>query len=122
MDKHKDCITIKDISIYSYHGLLPEERQRGQEFLVSLVMEVDLAGVAASDDITYTVNYAEVVNKLQEIFTSNTYNLIETLAEKIAGELLNFTRIKGIEVSVEKPRPPLTATTGGVAVTIYRSR
>ena len=118
-----DFITIKNISIYAYHGLLPEERERGQEFLISVKIEANFAGISATDNIQETINYAYVVEEIQTIFTSNNFNLIETLAEKIANHLLDiYQQIEGIEITVEKPRPPLPSITQGVAVTVYRSR
>ncbi len=117
----EDHITIKNISLFGYHGILPEEKERGQEFLVSVVLQLDLQNISTRDEIEDTVDYTEALSKIQDIFTEKKYDLMETLAEKIAAALLKFDKVTGVKVTVEKPRPPLPVITGGVSATVYRT-
>lgn len=117
-----DIIKVKNISIHAYHGVLPEERERGQKFLVSVELEADLAGISASDDLTNTVNYADITDTVKKVMGDKPCNLIETLAEKIALEILRNKKVNNVKVTVEKPHPPLPAVTGGASVTFFRSR
>ena len=55
-----DKIRIDDIKIYAYHGVLPEEKRDGQDFLVSAELELDLKTSGTSDKLESTVNYADV--------------------------------------------------------------
>ncbi len=119
--KH-DLILLNDISLYGYHGILPEERQRGQEFIVTVEMEVNFKGIGATDNIEDTVNYADVIEKIKAVVEGQAYNLLETVAEKISEEILSFPKVVGVKTTVGKPRPPLSVITSGVAVTVYRRR
>ncbi len=117
-----DTIRIEKISLYGYHGVLPEERERGQEFLVSVEIETDLQGISRTDDLEETYNYADAAVLIKEIVTGEPVNLLETLAERIALGLLEDKKIHAVTVTVEKPRPPLPVTSAGTSVTLKRNK
>ncbi len=117
-----DIIRIDKISLFGYHGVLPEERERGQEFLVSVALEADLEGISKTDDLNMTYNYAAAAELVKKIVTGEPVNLLETLAEMIALEILKDRMIVAVTVTVEKPRPPLTVISAGTAVTMRRSK
>lgn len=119
-----DKIRIEKIHTFGYHGVFPEEKERGQNFYVSLVLSLDLKAAGTSDDLTKTVNYAEVVARVVEIVSAKPgFNLIETLAEKIAGTLLrDFPLLQNVEVEIHKPEAPIPTPFGDVSVRISRSR
>lgn len=117
-----DVIRIEKISLYGFHGVLPEERERGQEFLVSVEIETDLHGISETDDLEKTYNYGDAAVLIKEIVTGPPVNLLETVAEKIAFELLRDEKIYAVTVTVEKPRPPLNVTSSGTSVTLRRNK
>ncbi len=117
-----DKIRLNNISLYAYHGVLPEERERGQEFIITVELETDLNGISNSDDLSQTINYADIVTIVKEIVQGKPYNLIETLAEKISIEILKIKEVDKVIVTVEKPRPPLPVVSGGASVTLYRHK
>ena len=100
--------------------MLAEERQRGQEFLVTIDLDCDTARAGRTDQLMDTVNYASIVDTVKQINAAGPYHLLETFAAKIAAAVLKVAGVYGCTVSVKKPRPPLTAVTEGVAVTIRR--
>ena len=84
-----DRIIIDDIACYAYHGVLPEEKELGQEFEVSLELGTDFTGIR-DDQIEEAVDYRQAVELVKEILCGNPCRLLETLAERIAYRLLQL--------------------------------
>ena len=116
-----DRISIDDITCYAYHGVLPEERKLGQEFEVSLELVTDFS-VIKEDRIEEAVDYRRAVDIARGIICGEPCRLLETLAERIAGRLLQLPGITEVEVEVRKPNPPLPGIKGGIGVSISRRR
>lgn len=118
-----DSICLEQMQFYGYHGVLPEETKLGQRFFVDLTLYLSLLDAGLSDDLSYTVNYAEVYELTREIVEHRRFKLIEALAEAIASELLcTYNDIQEIQVRVVKPNPPFPIRSNGVGVQIYRKR
>jgi 7,8-dihydroneopterin aldolase/epimerase/oxygenase len=118
-----DVINIRGISCYGYHGVLSEERVLGQRFVVNLRLYLDVSRAAATDDVRDTVNYAEVYQQVKQIVEGQPKNLLETLAETIAKQLLEkFQLLEGVSVEVEKPSAPIPGTFESVSVWVERWR
>lgn len=117
-----DFIHLNHMEFYGFHGALPEETKLGQRFRVSLSMAVDLKAAGESDDLEKTVNYAEVFDLCREIVEGEPKKLIESVAERIAGEVLRIysNQVKGCKVMVIKPDPPIRGHYESVAVEITR--
>ena len=118
-----DIIHIVDLEVHAHHGVFPEENVLGQKFLVSLDLSVDTREAAATDDLTKSVDYGSVCKVVVEIMTAQTYQLIETVAERIAqGVLDRFELIQGVAVEVKKPWAPIGLPLSYVSVQIHRTR
>ncbi len=117
-----DKIAITGLRGYGYHGVLPAEREAGQEFLVDAVIWLDTSAAAASDDLSATVSYATLAGRLAGIIEGEPVDLIETLAQRLAGACLDDARVKHAEVTVHKPNAPVGVPVTDVSVTIRRSR
>ena len=116
-----DRISIDDITCFAYHGVLPEERELGQEFEVSLELITDFSSIE-SDRIEESVDYRQAVEIVREIINGKSCRLLETLAEQIAARLLQLPGVAEVEVEVRKPKPPIPGVKGGVGVSINRGR
>lgn len=118
-----DKIYVNQMQFYGYHGVLPEENVLGQRFFVDIIAEADLKSAGLTDDLNESVSYVELYEVCKLIVEGKPYNLIESLAEKIAQQVLNnFTKIKAVTVKVTKPDPPIPGHFQSVAVEIKRSR
>lgn len=117
-----DYIHLRDVEFYGYHGVLEAETTLGQRFRVTLKLAVDLKEAGQTDDLNKTVSYAEVYELTKEIVEGKPYKLIEAVAEKIAQTILStFTnQVKGVQVEVIKPDPPIPGHYREVAVEITR--
>lgn len=118
-----DKIFINKMEFYGYHGVLEEEKKLGQHFIIDLIIETNLKRAGQTDDLNYTINYAEIFNLCKNIVEGKAVNLIETVAEKIADQLLrNYMDINKCTITVTKPNPPIKGHYESVAVEITRSR
>lgn len=116
-----DEIRIDNLEVYAYHGVLPEENQKGQPFFINAILYLDLRASGLNDDITKTANYALVAELCHEFMIKNTYQLIETVAEKLAIEILTqFSEIQRLDLEIRKPYAPVGYPLESVSVRISR--
>ena len=114
-----DRIELRGLRVLGTHGVLPEERDRPQPLELDLDVWVDMARAAASDALDDTVNYAALATAAADVVATQSFGLLEALAERIATVVLDAdARISAVSVSVRKLRPPvaLDMATGGVSV------
>lgn len=117
----KDYIKITNLEIYAYHGVLAEEKQKGQVFFVNLKLYMPLRKPGLSDALADAVNYDEVCSLVVDVFTKESYDLIEKAAEKTVEALLNaFPALEAVELELRKPDAPITCAPEDVSVNIYR--
>ena len=116
-----DKIHIKDLEIIVFHGAIPEEKVLGQKFVLSFELDVDLRQAGKNDDLTKTVHYGELAQKVEEEFTKTSYDLIEKAAEEICEfVLLNYPLVKKVKLLLKKPWAPTRKHVEYVAVEIER--
>ena len=117
-----DRILIDGLEIFANHGVLEAERALGQKFIVSAELLLDLKKAGKSDGLNETVNYSEACKGIAIIIQNETYDLIETCAEKVAAYILTtYSRVKGVKITVEKPWAPIGQTVRNLSVQIFRS-
>ncbi len=117
-----DRITLTGLRAYGRHGVYDFERADGQDFVVDVTLELDLAPAAAMDDVTETVHYGELADQLVAIVAGPPVALIETLADRLASACLEDVRVVAATVTVHKPQAPIAHSFTDVAVTIRRTR
>lgn len=115
-----DTIMLSGLRVHGRHGVYEFERESGQEFVVDVVLELNLAPAAVSDDVAHTVHYGELADHLVAIVGGEPVNLIETLAERLARACLSHEFVDAATVTVHKPAAPLAHTFTDVAVTVRR--
>lgn len=117
-----DRIELRGLRVLGHHGVFDHERRDGQEFLVDLVVSLDLAPAAASDALADTVNYGELAAAAAAVVSGPPRDLIETVAAEIADAVLADPRVRAVEVTVHKPSAPIPLTFADVAVVVRRTR
>lgn len=115
-----DRIVLTGVSGYGHHGVLDTERRDGQPFVVDVAMALDLSPAGRSDDLTRTVNYAEVAAAVVARVSGEPFDLIERLAEVIADDVLAHDLVDSVEVVVHKPQAPVGHPFTDVQVCIVR--
>lgn len=117
-----DTISVIGIRGFGHHGVLESERQTGQEFIVDVVLEVNTADSAKFDDLTRTVDYSEVAKRVHAFIVGDPLQLIETLANRIADDLLASSSVTAVSVTVHKPHAPIPVDFADVTVSVHRKK
>ena len=117
-----DELAVIGIECYGHHGVFDFEKREGQTFVIDLALGVDTAPAAASDDLPDTVDYGSLVASVKAAVETDPVDLIETLAQRIAGVCLLDDRVEWARVTVHKPDAPIDATFSDVVLTITRKR
>lgn len=117
-----DELAITGIECFAHHGVFDFERREGQIFIIDLVLGLDTAPAAATDDLRETVHYGILVGSVKAAVETDPVDLIETLAQRIADVCLLDDRVQWARVTVHKPDAPIDATFSDVALTITRNR
>ncbi len=118
-----DAIILAGIHGFGYHGVFEHERINGQDFYVDLTLDVDLRQASISDELSDTINYAELVDLVVAEIKGEPVSLIEKLAGRIADRVLSHSlQINSVDVSVHKPQAPVGSAVQDIAVKIHRER
>lgn len=118
-----DRIELTGLECFGYHGVFAEEKRTGQPFIVDITCWLNFSEAAADDDLTKTINYAELAEVAAEIVEGPVRDLIETVATDVANAAMRrFEELYAVEVTIHKPKAPIPRTFGDVAVVARRSR
>lgn len=117
-----DRVTIEGLAVHAHHGVLPEEKEHGQRFLLDVSLDLDLAAAAATDDLAHTVDYGALAERVAEVASEGAHDLIETVAGRVLDVCLEDDRVAAAEVTVRKPDAPVSVEVAEVRVTLRRSR
>ena len=109
-------IYLNDVRIHAYHGVLPQENQVGQDFLVSARCGVDVTSAMENDMLEVTLDYG-VLYRLIESEMAKTSQLVEHVAGCIAQRV--FDEVTSLDLSITKLNPPFGADCKGAGVEIH---
>ena len=115
-----DRITLSGLRVRGFHGVLPEERRDGQDFIVDAVLSLDTRAAAASDDLSDTVDYGTLAASLAAVIAGEPFDLIEKLADRLAAVCLAHPLVFEVELTVHKPSAPIPLAFDDVSVTVVR--
>lgn len=116
-----DQIKIENLKVFAFHGVYASEKDRGQNFFVNATLYTDFREAAKKDDIEKSTDYGEVCSTIKEVMTVKSYDLIETVAEKVAeGILINFPKIEAVDVEIRKPQAPVPMEFESISVKVSR--
>ena len=117
-----DSITHTGLRATAFHGVLDDERRDGQVFVLDVTVFLDLEPAAAGDALAETIHYGELATEIVEAVERDPVDLIETVADRIAGVVLAYAAAQAVRVTVHKPSAPIPVPFDDVAVTITRVR
>ena len=116
-----DSLTLTGLRVRAHHGVYDFERENGQDFVIDLTVGIDLRRAATSDDVATTIHYGELAERVAAAVASDPVDLIETVAERVAGIALSYPAANDVRVTVHKPDAPISVPFGDVSVTIVRT-
>lgn len=114
-----DYVFIKGLAVEAVIGVYDWERTLRQPLLLDLDMGWDIRPAAAGDDLTATLDYAAVSQRLLDYVGASQFQLVETLAERVAALVMNEFQVPWLRLRVTKPGAVKQAA-GGVGVLIER--
>jgi len=121
LENAKDEIHIDRLEVYAYHGVFPIERRKGQTFVINAVLYTDTRKPGLSDRLEQSTDYGDVCHFMTDWMRTNTCNLIEAAAERLAqAVLLKYSLICGISLEICKPEAPVRLPFGNISVKIVR--
>ena len=117
--KNLGVIELEGMEFKAYHGVLEQEKVRGNEFVVDFRGELDLSAAAESDNLNDTLNYAEIYDIVAEEMS-----IPSELLENVAGRIIKaieaeFPQLVSFSVRVSKKRPPVDGVAQWSRVTLY---
>jgi dihydroneopterin aldolase len=117
-----DRIDLVGIEGLGYHGVLPEERENGQTFVIDVSLGLDLAPAANADDLDLTVNYGDLADGVYRVICEEPKKLIESVALAVMDLCLGHGSVQWASVTVHKPMAPIRVPFTDVSVTIERRK
>lgn len=115
----KGYIFLRDLRFHAFHGVLPQERQVGGNFVVDLRVGYPLAQAMASNQVEDTLNYASLY-ALVEREMQQPSALLEHVAGRIAQAIAkNFPQALSIDLTLTKQNPPMGADCKGAGVEMH---
>ncbi|MDA1044984.1 MAG: dihydroneopterin aldolase [Verrucomicrobia bacterium] len=115
-----DRIHIRDLAVTCIVGANPRERIEEQTVLLNITLNCDLSVSCASDDLSDTIDYKVIKDRIIEELTPTKYILIERMADHVAALCLRDKRVSRVIVSIDKPGALTSARS--VAVEISRDQ
>ena len=115
-DSQTDTIFLQDLKVETIVGIWDWERKIRQTVSIDIEMAADVAKAAETDNIEGTLNYKAVAKRVQQFVGDSEYQLVETLAEKLAETILSEFDIPWIELRVSKPGAIRNARNVGVVI------
>lgn len=117
-----DSITLTGLRASAFHGVFEHERENGQDFFIDVTVWLDTRAAAGADDLEQTIHYGVLAEQVVAAVESEPVDLIETVAERIAGVVLAHAAAQRVRVTLHKPSAPIAVPFEDVAITIERSR
>jgi dihydroneopterin aldolase len=117
-----DRVALRGLRVRGRHGVLAAEKDLGQWFVVDLVLHLDTRPAAAADDLTLTVDYGVLAQRVAAVVAGEAVDLLETLAQRLADVALADRRVQAVDVQLHKPEAPVTVPFDDVVVSVRRWR
>lgn len=115
-------IFIEGLEVYGHHGVGREEQVLGQRLLYDVRLTIEDCGAAKTDEVADTVDYTEVLDVIVEVATTQSYSLLERLAQVTAEAILRKFPIDEVWVQVTKPHPPVACALASVGAAVELQR
>jgi len=100
-------LTLKNMLFFGRHGVSDAEKRLGQKIEVDVEIVANLTNAAQNDDLTQTINYAELYHLTRQVVEQEQFNLIEGIGYAILNLIREKYQPQKITVRVRKPQPPV---------------
>ncbi len=98
-----DKIFIEALEVACIIGIFDWERKTPQKILIDLEFPANIRRAAKRDRIEDTTDYKGIAKSILAYAGASKFQLIETLAEKLAALLLKEFKLKEVRLRISKP-------------------
>jgi len=96
------------------------EKKDGQIFLFNIIIYIGDADFAESDKLESTLSYSDVIKEIRRINNNERFDLLETFCQVLAASIARMSKlVKGVDVRIEKPSPPIDEELDSVGAQYY---
>lgn len=111
-----DKVFIHELTAFATIGAFEWEQTIKQRLIFNIEMEWDFERAVAEDNVEFCLNYAEVSQKILDFVENTPFQLVETVAHKVADLIQNEFGVKELKIELHKPKAVAQATSVGVIV------
>ena len=112
-------VCLNNVRFHARHGVLPQERLTGGEFVVNLRAKYPLAKAMGSDDVDDTLNYAEIFEIINKEMQKPS-RLLEHVAGRIGRSVIEvFPQVETLDITIAKTNPPMGGDMDSAAVEVH---
>lgn len=111
-----DQVFVKGLKAEGVIGVFDWEREVRQALYVDLVMTTDIKQAAQTDNLADTLDYKAITDMVQAFIAQARYQLIETLAEKLADKIRSEFNVAWLTLTLHKPSAIADASDIGVSI------
>lgn len=115
-------VSLQNIRLYGYHGATNNERELGQRFEVDVEITADLSDAVTHDEMKRTINYEQVFKLVESEVVHERYHLLETLADRLARDIVEKFGALEVLVRIRKPSVPIAGAIDHVQVEVVHKR
>jgi len=116
-----DLIRLKNITIFGFYGVSPQEREVGQKIEIDLDLHTDLSAACTSDSLKDTINYETVYTTIMELVDAGKrYRLLESLGEEICNAVLQQYPVSKVRIGMRKLNLPFPNNLSHVEIELTR--
>ncbi len=117
-----EVIILKGVRLMCICGALPEEQLRRQPYEFDIEITADVSSATGSDLLADTVDYGEILNRVEAVALAESFQLFERMAQRVAEVILDDERIDSVTIEVRKLRPPVSQDLVSSGIRLTRSR
>lgn len=112
-------VSLDGLRFHAFHGVLPQERTVGNDYVVDVRVGYDVSSACLSDEVADTLNYARMFDIVKGEMAEPS-NLMERVAWRIGEKLMaEFPAITSLIVRLTKQNPPMGACGYGATVELH---
>ncbi|WP_163558524.1 dihydroneopterin aldolase [Halomonas sp. NO4] len=111
-----DRVLIESLGVDTVIGVYDWERRITQRLVLDLELATDIRAAAANDDLSQTLDYAAISERIARFAADNAFALVETFAERLAEVLRHDFAIAWLRLTVRKPGAVPAASAVGVRI------
>lgn len=114
----KTYVHIDNLKVHAYHGVLPQERVVGNDYIINIKVGTDWMRATKTDDVIDTLDYSQLATLIKDEMTEQS-SLIEHVAGRIISTITTkFQNVTSINLRITKVAPPMSADCDGAGVEI----